>query len=326
MKKYFTTLPIVAILLFSSLEISAQQISNNFSLNTDGSIGLLIFKDGTTKQSLSLENKSVGKNINKLLKLPETIELRFRKAENGVRDFITEYYDTYVNGYQIAGGEYRINYKGSNVISISGKTFLFNELVENQSIIAEETAFSNALKSINARLYAWQAPKTKFNTAQNRPIGDLVYIPLEQSDNKNVLVLAYKFDIAALEPFSRDNVYIDAATGLLLKKDPIAKHADSTLNKLSDSQLSLPINIIKRQLVEIGNAATRYSGLREISTTFKDNAYVLFDNSRGVEISTLNANRTTNFSNLTEFEDNDNNWTAEEFDNVNKDNAALDAH
>ena len=326
MKKYFTTLPIVALLLFNSLEISAQNKSDNFSLNADGSIGLLTFKEGTTKSSLSLENKSAGKNINKLLQLPDIIELRFRKTEIGVRDFVTEYYDTYANGYKISGGEYRINYKGSNVISISGKTFLLNEAVEDQNVIAEQAAFDEALKSVNANLYTWQAQKTKFNPSQERPIGELVYLPVEQSDNKSVLVLAYKFDIAALKPFSRDYVYIDAATGLLLKKEPIAKHFHSSERKLISNKKdnNTSISALKNRIIEIGNADTRYSGNRQISTTYRDDAFILFDDSRGIEISTLNLNR--NYSNVTQFEDNDNNWTAAEFDNTNKDNAALDVH
>jgi len=326
MKKYFTALPIVALLFFNPLAVYGQQNLDHFSLNADGSIGLLTFKSGTTKQSLSIAHQSVGKNINKLLKLPETIELKFKKAENGIRDFVTEYYDTSINGYPIAGGEYRINYKGSTVISISGKTFLYDQLVDEQTVIAEQIAFDKALKSINAKLYAWEAQKTKFNTVQHRPVGELVYLPLEQSDHKNVLVLAYKFDITALEPFSRDYVYIDAATGLLLKKDPIAKHVHASRNRKKTSSQEQTLPSIKQRLVEIGNAATRYSGLREINTTFMDNAYVLFDNSRGVEISTVNANRSTSFNNVTEFEDQDNHWTAEEFDNAEKDNAALDAH
>jgi hypothetical protein len=45
----------------------------------------------------------------------------------------------------------------------------------------------------------------------------------------------------------------------------------------------------------------------------------------GVNISTFNLNRTTNYSS-TDFTDNNNNWTAAEFHNANKDDAALEAH
>jgi Zn-dependent metalloprotease len=54
--------------------------------------------------------------------------------------------------------------------------------------------------------------------------------------------------------------------------------------------------------------------------------YRLRDYSRGNGIETYNLNHSTSISNAVDFTDNDNNWTASEFHNANKDYGALDAH
>lgn len=52
----------------------------------------------------------------------------------------------------------------------------------------------------------------------------------------------------------------------------------------------------------------------------------MIDTTRGNGIKTYNLNNSTNVANAVHFTDNDNNWTANEFNNAQKDNGALDAH
>ena len=74
------------------------------------------------------------------------------------------------------------------------------------------------------------------------------------------------------------------------------------------------------------NAATRYSGLRSIQTQLSGASYILNDVTRGLGMQTYNCNKGTNYNTATNFTDVNNDWTAAEFANANKDNAALDAH
>lgn len=74
------------------------------------------------------------------------------------------------------------------------------------------------------------------------------------------------------------------------------------------------------------NAATRYSGTQSIQTSISGSFYTLTDATRGLGVKTYNMNKGTNYSTAVDFTDADNNWTAAEFDNINKDNGALDAH
>ena len=113
--------------------------------------------------------------------------------------------------------------------------------------------------------------------------------------------IAYKIDIYAKEPLRRDYIFVDAKSGKILAVNPILMNAS-------------------------GTAATRYSGTRSISTQQNGSTYQLrgYDNNRSIE--TYNMNKGTNYSAATDFTDNNNNWTAAEFHNANKDDAALEAH
>lgn len=73
-------------------------------------------------------------------------------------------------------------------------------------------------KNINAKKYAWEEEFKIKNITYKKPKGELVYLPIEQEEGKYSLTLVYKFDIFALNPISRDYVYVDASTGLVLKK------------------------------------------------------------------------------------------------------------
>ncbi len=325
-KKLFTTLPIAAFLIFQNINVSAQTKQNVYH-NTDGSVSMITFKNGTPKNSI-INSKGNSTNLNKLLNISNDIELRLRKTEFGFQNFVTEYYDTYYNGYKIDGGEYRVNYKANDIISISGRTFSVENLNSNQNVISEQEAFNKALNNVNAKTYAWEEKSSNPSFDIKKPKGELVYLPIQQSEDKYALILSYKFDVYALVPLSRDYIFIDAATGLLLKKSPIIKHAEGRINLHNDKK-SESKQLKNTSYLDTGNAETRYSGTREIQAELdpkKEGFYRLFDTSRGIEIITLNLNGLGDTSNLTEFNDNDNNWTAAEFKNTNKDDVALDAH
>lgn len=76
-----------------------------------------------------------------------------------------------------------------------------------------------------------------------------------------------------------------------------------------------------------GSAVTRYSGTQTITTDSYSGAYRLRELTNSVRIETYNMrNKGRNYSNAGDFADNDNNWTAAEYNNAYYDNAALDAH
>jgi hypothetical protein len=68
-----------------------------------------------------------------------------------------------------------------------------------------------------------------------------------------------------------------------------------------------------------GNVAIRYSATQSIQTALSGSSYILSDVTRGNGVQTYNMKRNY-YGSAVNFTDSDNNWTAAEFNNVNKDN------
>lgn len=216
--------------------------------------------------------------------------------------------------------EIRLNYKNipieyslikihrlnGSIKSINGEYYK-NIDINTEPTISEKQALERALSEINADLYIWQSNEDKWlsiigeEDLKSSPEGELVICQNYLNKNDENLHLAYKFDIYALKPLSRDYVYVDAHNGEIIHINAIIKDVN-------------------------GTADTRYAGTRTISTQAHSGQYRLRDNSRGNGVETYDMNNGTSYSNAVDFTDNDNNWTASEYHNSDKDDAALDAH
>ncbi|QHT69177.1 T9SS type A sorting domain-containing protein [Rhodocytophaga rosea] len=205
-------------------------------------------------------------------------------------------FQQYYKGIPVEYGIYNLHVKNGTPAFISGEQYTLSE-INTTPALSEQQAFQKALQFVHANKYAWQ-------TADKAPKGELVICKVFLSEGRRAadeMALAYKFDIFATEPLSRAFIYVDAQTGKVIHKDAIIKHAT-------------------------GTAATRYSGNRTIGTEKNGNSYRLRDFSRGLGIETYTMKNGTDYTIASDVTDTDNNWTAAEFDNATKDNAALDAH
>ena len=180
--------------------------------------------------------------------------------------------------------------------------------------ITADAALAKAMQFVGATKYMWQDPEQEKwvkklegkNSATFKPKGELVIVDNYLTSSKEAYrkpTLAYKLNVYAMEPVSRNYVYVDAHTGEVVHIEPIIKHATAN-----------------------GTAATRYSGTKTIKTDSNAGSYRLRDYTRGSGIETYDMNTGTNYNSAVDFTDNDNNWTAAEYNNAAKDNAALDAH
>ncbi len=234
-------------------------------------------------------------------------------------------FQQFYKNIKIEYGTMIIHSKDGNVISINGE--LYNpsglSLLSN---LTPSRAFQKAISHIDAKRYLWADAEAAKSISYKKPEGELVIFPLLEKDTIT-FKLAYKFDIYATVPVSRGVVYIDAHNGSFLYNEPIIKHIHNIGSLRSNKKIENVAN--HSSFLSSGTADTRYSGNRIIETKAESNGtFTLNDDSRNVH--TYNAensptNGTYQFTKV-DFVDNDNNWTAAEYDNAARDNAALDAH
>jgi Zn-dependent metalloprotease len=239
-------------------------------------------------------------------------ELRLLRRETDPLGFAHERFQQYYRGVKVEHGQYSTHERNGRIELLSGELKRPAAGLSLQPALSEAAALQRALAAVGASRYKWQdtneeaglRARTGNPSASYRPKGELVLVgDFRQPAPSRALRLAWKFDVYAQAPLSRDLLYVDAASGELLLRDAIIKHLDAP-----------------------GTMATRYLGPRTATTEAFAGGYRLRETTRGKGVTTLNARRSTNLAAAVDFVDNDNNWTAAEYDNAAFDNVALDAH
>ena len=311
-KFYFTVmlfknhLFLVCLILATSLGSAAAQNLRQSSFDkTDKRSPVLLTFEPATFPALSMKNE-VLKDI---LALSPADEMRLLKTETDELGFEHQKHQQFYNGIKVEHGTYSVHARQNAIESMSGN-YIPIKGVPVTPALSESAALESALSYIGAQLYKWQIPGEEAWIKEDMqdpeasffPEGELVII--EDFNGDMTPRLAWKFNVYAQEPLSRDYVYIDAVNGKVLFKDPIIKHANA-----------------------VGTAATRYSGSRTIMADSNNGAFRLRE-ARGTNsgIETYDLNTGTSYSSAVDFVDNDNDWTSAEWNNAQKDNAALDAH
>ncbi len=321
MRRIFTFL----FALLASTGIFAQEV---IQAHFDGTTGSPTFLKFSEQSAVALSQ--APQLLKQQLDAPADVDfVRYSKEKDPVYG-ILERYQEYYKGIKVEHARYYVHAKDGKIISVNGDFRKLENLNVNPSI-SEEAALEKALNKIGAQKYMWEDPKneefarTTEPTGTFKPQAELVIINNYDRSNREEFMkprLAYKFNIYAEKPLSRDFVYVDAQTGKVIYTDPIIKHAHGHEHSLSGSA---GINSTK-STTSVGTAATRYSGTQSIETQAYNGAYRLREYTRGNGIETYDMNTGTNYNSAVDFTDNDNNWSAAEWDNAAKDNAALDAH
>lgn len=268
-----------------------------------------------SSMSLNVEESLI--EFGKLYKLNQDYSFKSIYSNIDERGIKHEKFQQFYKGTKVEFGIVIVHSENNYVNSVNGELYNMENVVLTRQL-SNSTAFEFAKASVNANRYLWEDEEQSAVMKYSKPEGEVV---LFSNVNTKKSTIAYKFDIYALSPISRQEVYIDANNGSVLFNNPIIKHAHRLVT--NDEIDSKRLDFENALFAVSGSAATRYSGTRSIETTFMSGLYVLQDTSRGNGIVTYNSARTNNY-NQTHFVDNDNNWI--EHANANKDNAALDAH
>jgi Zn-dependent metalloprotease len=247
------------------------------------------------------------------LALTAADDMRPIRTETDELGFVHERLQPYYQGVKVEHATISLHERAGKIEMLSGNYERPSAGASARPALTEAVALQRATAAIGARRYMWQDPaeeaalkqQTQKPTATYQPKGELVWVgDFRQPEANRPIVLAWKFNIYAAEPISRDWVYIDARTGQMVMRNAIIKHVNAAG----------------------ATFATRYLGARTSITDNTGTGFRLRETATGKGVTTLNLRKSTTFSTAVDFIDNDNNWTAAEHDNANFDNAALDAH
>ncbi|AZB10097.1 T9SS C-terminal target domain-containing protein [Chryseobacterium sp. G0162] len=232
-------------------------------------------------------------------------------AETDQLGFETHRFQQTVNGIPVEYGMMAVQTKNGKIVGQTGKWILdVPQSVEKQANLSESIALQNALSFVGAESYKWQNKdeedfikrETNDKNASFAPKGELVYYSEPTDEKLNDLTLAYKFDIYAEKPLSRQYVFVDAKNGKILGTDALIHDINTP-----------------------GTATTGYSGNRNIVADSYNGSYRLRETGRngGTAVETYDLKKGTNYSTAVDFTDSDNVWNNV---NTNKDQYATDAH
>jgi bacillolysin len=312
-----------------SLSAFAQQTEKGITqknLSDNGSPSSITFNDKSTYKGSDYKKVFVDQ-----LKLKENQSFSKIKTETDAKGYTHEKFQLYEQGIKVEFATYTLHSKSDKLASMNGE-FYNMENVKTTASISPQDALNIAISHTGAKEYLWDNPQEAKQMGYQKPKGELVLLPsMEEQGTKRTtdkVRLAYKFDIYATNPVSRGDLYIDANTGAILFYNATIKHLGEYAHSSSKTAAknTQKTTLDTKMALVTANAATRYSGTQSIQTLLSGSSYILSDNTRGNGVLTVDMKKGTNYSSAVNFTDADNNWTAAEFNNTNKDNGALDAH
>ncbi len=241
-------------------------------------------------------------------------------ASNGLRDQgrpisdrfgqVHDRYDRLFNGIPVHGAVVVIHNVNGQVKAVNGSLVpITGPKVQEPARLVPMAALENAKRHVGASAYMWESPEMEAFLQRERrdsqatflPKALVIYYPVKRGDIGGELRLAYKLDIHARKPLSRQDVVVDAITGEILASLERIHHID-----------------------EPGTAQTAYSGNRPIMTyrAGTTSNYELRDMSRGSGIVTYDCFDTDDYANAQTPAQATNTWN---YGNL-QDNTILDAH
>jgi Zn-dependent metalloprotease len=228
-----------------------------------------------------------------------------KKSTRTKTGFVTMRYSQFYKGIKAEYGGATLLVKNERVHLLTSNYYSFSNNPSTEPTIKERAAFALAKKHIGAKLYKWEIPveeafiKKQYNKPDTSfmPKGELVWIDdMSSGEGDRKVRLAYRFDIYAEKPLSRQDIFVDANTGKILFVNALIKHVAAT-------------------------GASRYSGTVSFITSKPASTFILFDSTRGGGIHTLNLNNSTSYGSATNFASPTNTWPTATANNI-----ALDAH
>lgn len=323
--KIIATAVVFTFSLSAFAQVSTDKRVSEKHLSENGQPSSITFTDKSSYKGA--DSKTVFKEQ---LGLKENQTFSKIKTDSDKLGFTHEKFQLYQQGIKVEFANYTLHSKDGSLVSMNGEFYAL-ENINTTPKLSNEAAFEKAIAHTGAKEYLWEKPSDAAVMNYEKPKGELVLLPSMQEQGESRQIdhanLAYKFDIYATNPVSRGDLYIDAQTGEVLFYNATIKHLGeySHGGAATANVAAKTASATFENAIIAANAATRYSGTQTIQTSLSGSSYILSDVTRGNGVQTYNSARTASYP-TTNFTDADNNWTAAEYNNTNKDNGALDAH
>ncbi|MCD6011822.1 MAG: C-terminal target protein [Flavipsychrobacter sp.] len=287
--------------LVSFLCVSVYGQSSKKNKNPDAAPRSIYFDNGVSwREDQAQELFKEYLDIDGLIHTMELVSSTTTK--NGIT---VKRYNQYFKGVKVMHGTYTLTCKNGMVAFITGNFYKIESPTATTPTINEGDALNYALSFVGAEKYMWEdlaeerriqaiyhKPDTTF-----RPKGRLCMVEDRRGAVKDGKVhLAWMFSVYAQQPLSRQEVYVDAATGKILFSNPLIKHTTAS-------------------------GHTKYSGVVNFQTSDVGATYQLYDSLRGSGVHTLNMNNGSSYAAATTYTSVTNTWPLLPADTI-----ALDAH
>lgn len=310
---------IILTLLFAALQVtspcSAQQVFYGNEASQKYPYATVLRLKGENRvpdyiqfsAELSINEGQIVGFLSKLFNLSTDYSFELVKAEFDNQGQKHLSFQQYYKGSPVEFGIYKAHFIAGKLFSINGAFYMNIDQSASPSIEAS-VAVQSAINAVNASTYKWDVPmeeallkyETQNAEASYFPKPALVWVASKGDYARAKFQLAYKMDVYASEPLSRQNIYVDAHTGEVIYQTDQIHTADS-----------------------LGNAVTVYSGNRAMMADYFNNQFRLRETGRGNGIQTYDLNNTSNYGAAVDFIDVDNNWNNV---NASMDQYATDAH
>lgn len=313
MKK--SQISVLAITMLAGISVSAQQQFNGAEATAicKGSKTVEINRQSRVpsfiwfREDSKIASTAIQDVLRPALHMQFADGMRSRLAQKDEIGMTHERFSQTYNDIRVEGGEYIVHSKNGIVQTTNG--MWFDGITLNTTpALTKDAAITKATAHVNASVYRWELAGDEAMLKRTRrdpnatyyPSGELVIICRNGDIMAKDYVLAWKLDIYAAEPMSRQWIYVEAQTGAIVHSTNRIHHID------------VPAN---------GN--TMYSGNQNFTCDDMGNGtYRLRQNTHGDGVETYNLNNATSTAGAVDFTNNSTTWTS----TANDDHTALDAH
>lgn len=224
-------LMLVAVFFCASLTTALAQDVNVQRNEKDNSVSTIVFTEGS---ALSID--AAAKKLPSYYELDDSSEFKQAFVQQPSEGVEVARYNQWYLGIPVEHGSVTMMSKDGRVTFMNGDVYKPVTAPSTIPVLSEQQALTKAMSAVGASEYAWEQVQDKTNKIVSligdnaKPEGTLVWVQdynyVDELSRERKL--AYKFDIYATKPLSRNYVYVDAQDGTVLLKDAIIKHVGAT--------------------------------------------------------------------------------------------------